>query len=150
MAVSEPLTIDCCPWCSRTSEGVASFSTHLAVIEVRVALAVEDHGVVAHDKEVATHVVQRRESARHDSLSDERQIHRLLDHLEHRRQGGYKRGEVQKTNVTYLVPKNMPRRGTTTVVVVAERMDIKNRREALMVTAIVLYTLKADTILEET
>lgn len=55
--------------------------TNLAVVKVRIALSVEDHSVVAHHEEIAAHVVQRQEGTRHDALSDQREIHRLLDHL---------------------------------------------------------------------
>lgn len=58
-----------------------SKKTNLAVVEVRIALSVENHSVVAHHKEIAAHVVQRQEGTRHDALSDQREIHRLLDHL---------------------------------------------------------------------
>lgn len=54
---------------------------HLAVVEVRVALPVEHHRVVAHHEEIAAHVVQRQEGARHDALPDQRQVHRRFDDL---------------------------------------------------------------------
>ena len=57
-------------------------ATYLAIIEVRIALSVEDHCVVAHHEEIAAQVVQRQEGTRHDALSDQREIHRFLDHLE--------------------------------------------------------------------
>ena len=56
-------------------------SKYLAIVEVRVTLSVEDHSVVAHHEEIAAHVVQRQEGTRHDTLSNQREVHRLLDHL---------------------------------------------------------------------
>lgn len=64
-----------------TYEYVRATYSYLAIVEVRITLSVEDHSVVAHHEEIAAHVVQRQEGARHDALSDQREVHRLLDHL---------------------------------------------------------------------